>query len=244
MRGVVDGGEFQHCVRFNPVDVRDIVTNGLSKVIFWSWGADDRLTALHPTKAPRAPGSKRLGAMTQTTFFPYTTKACTATSTGLVVQWDYPVSELVQTAGREPIKVLELCTDSGINIVSTVLDRYLVCGCQDGAVRFFDFQFRIVAWFEDLAAGPIVATSFADKNTVPALAAAAAAAAGAGDKTGATSAAAAATITEFLVPELLVATAHGKIVRLDAQQLDALGGDGEGDDSAARQVRSLAQLYS
>jgi len=38
---------------------------------------------------------------------------------------------------------------------------YLVSGGADGHVRFFDFNFRVVAWFEDLDAGPISSISFA-----------------------------------------------------------------------------------
>ena len=41
--------EYQHCVRFNPVDVRDIVTNGDSRVIFWNW-TEEALAAFHPPR--------------------------------------------------------------------------------------------------------------------------------------------------------------------------------------------------
>lgn len=40
---------------------------------------------------------------------------------------------------------------------------YIVTGGEDGFVRFFDFQMRIVAWFEDLDSGPITSISFANK---------------------------------------------------------------------------------
>ena len=122
--------------------------------------------------------------MTQTIFIPYTTKAVTATVTGDVVLWDYPISELVQSSGRDAIKILKypyltcfvrsvfqsasVCpfltlgytpharlVKSGINLLDTVMDRYVVCGCLDGGVRFFDFQFRVVAWFEDIKAGQV-----------------------------------------------------------------------------------------
>ena len=41
--------ELQHCVRFNPVDVRDIVSNGQKTVIFWNW-TEEKLAAFHPPK--------------------------------------------------------------------------------------------------------------------------------------------------------------------------------------------------
>ena len=50
--------------------------------------------------------------------------------------------------------------DSSINIATTTKAGYLVLGCADGAVRFYDFFLRLEAWFEDLAAGPITSVSF------------------------------------------------------------------------------------
>jgi len=81
-----------------------------------------------------------------------------------------------------------LTPKGGINLVQTVLDRYLLCGCADGAIRFYDFQasfrsyfeptlptervqFRVVAWFEDIRAGSVMAVSFADSSLRPAQAA-------------------------------------------------------------------------
>jgi hypothetical protein len=37
---------------------------------------------------------------------------------------------------------------------------YVVSGGQDGFIRFYDPLLRIVAWFEDLSAGPIRGLSF------------------------------------------------------------------------------------
>ncbi|KDO16906.1 hypothetical protein SPRG_17629 [Saprolegnia parasitica CBS 223.65] len=47
----------------------------------------------------------------------------------------------------------------------TDMDGYLVVGAADGAVRFYDFDFRLVAWFEDLCAGPVNSVSFANTET-------------------------------------------------------------------------------
>jgi WD40 repeat protein len=105
------GVEPQHCVRFNPIDVRDIVSNGARKVIFWSW-SDTTLTAFHPPK-----GTKKLkanlGALTQTAFIPYTTKVVTATMSSHVVLWNHPVSDL-EASGRDAIKIMKLTSSAGI----------------------------------------------------------------------------------------------------------------------------------
>lgn len=49
VRQAIGDHEHQHCVCFNPVDVRDLVTNGTRKVIFWNWG-QDTLTSFHPPR--------------------------------------------------------------------------------------------------------------------------------------------------------------------------------------------------
>lgn len=54
------------------------------------------------------------------------------------------------------IKVVTLSTfldslGNGIAIETLAIHHeYLVCGFQDGAVRFYDFHFKIKAWFEHL----------------------------------------------------------------------------------------------
>ena len=72
---------YQHSVRFNPVDVRDIVSTGQNDVIFWNWTQ----AALMPFYPPR--GVKKIkgsvGMLTQTAFVPFTTKAVTVTSSGI-----------------------------------------------------------------------------------------------------------------------------------------------------------------
>lgn len=44
------------------------------------------------------------------------------------------------------------------------INEYLAIGCSDGAVRYFDFSLRLEAWFEDLAAGPIMSISFSNQK--------------------------------------------------------------------------------
>lgn len=46
---VVEETGYQHYVRFNPADVRDIVTNGEQNVIFWVW-TTNTLRAFPPNR--------------------------------------------------------------------------------------------------------------------------------------------------------------------------------------------------
>ena len=203
--------DYQHCVRFNPVDVRDIVSNGSKEVIFWNW-TEDTIAAFHPPKGI-SKLKKAVRNLSQTTFIPYTTKAVTATTSGHIIAWDYPVSELVQSTGRDAIKILKL-VKSGINLLDTILDKFIVCGCADGAVRFFDFQFRVVAWFEDIQAGHITSISFADQNlsTVP-------------GGNAPTQQAGQVSMEEFAVPDFVVGTSQGKVLQLDSKTMEHLTAD-------------------
>lgn len=51
----------------------------------------------------------------------------------------------------------------------TIHDEYLVCGNADGTIRFYDFHFKVIAWFEDLNFSTIKSISFS--KTEPRLAA-------------------------------------------------------------------------
>ena len=205
--------DYQHCVRFNPVDVRDLVSNGQREVIFWNWN-EDSIAAFHPPKGI-SKLKKAVRNLSQTTFIPYTTRAVTATTSGHIIAWDYPVSELVQSTGRDAIKILKL-VKSGINLLDTVLDKFLVCGCADGAVRFFDFQFRVVAWFEDIQAGHITSISFADQG---------ANAGGPSASAAPTAQAGQVSMEEFAVPDFVVGTSSGKVLQLDSKTMEHLTAD-------------------
>lgn len=50
---------------------------------------------------------------------------------------------------------------ASINILK-IEDDYLVIGSSTGSIRFYDFQYRIIAWFEDIDIGSITNISFAD----------------------------------------------------------------------------------
>jgi hypothetical protein len=43
-----------------------------------------------------------------------------------------------------------------------VHDTYLACGNADGSIRFYDLNFKVVAWFEDLNLSTIKSISFSN----------------------------------------------------------------------------------
>jgi WD40 repeat protein/Ca2+-binding EF-hand superfamily protein len=153
-----DAAEMQTSVRFDPADPTSIVTNGASVVVFWSF-ADGVLTYYSPPLGEHD-FKQPIGVLTQTCFIPDSTRAVTATVDGDAILWDcVEQGPGESTSERRASKVVRLHTGA----VSCLLTagEYLVSGGADGFIRFFDFDFRIIAWFEDLDAGPVASVSFA-----------------------------------------------------------------------------------
>ena len=238
----------QTAVRFNPSDVREIITNGARQVFFWTWETE---FACYSPHLSRHDFRQAIGDFTVSAFLPSTTQAITATCEGDLVLWDMPVGAADGlgaggAAGGAPgigadgaplekvaIKVIRLC-GGALNHVSTI-GRYLCLAGNDGAVRFYDFMFRLEAWFEDLEAGAVTSVSFsataADGSDgmggelEPAGKAAGGAAGGAQ------------TSLDFAVPDFVVGTRSATIIGLEA----ALFGE---IDAAARRGTVLVQGMS
>lgn len=153
--------DVQHCVRFNTYDVREVVSNGKQRVIFWSW-ASHKLLFYSPSLSQRD-FRQVVGNFTQSLFVPDSTQALTGTEDGDLVLWDIatPTDAAVTSDSpahlpdRKAVKIVRLAGSNSAEhkkgaalTVLTDMDGYLVLGSSDGAVRFFDFDFRLVAWFE------------------------------------------------------------------------------------------------
>jgi WD40 repeat protein len=162
--------DVQHAVRFNTYDVRELVTTGRQRVIFWSWAA--RTLLFYSPSLAQKDFRQVVGAFTQSLFVPDSAQALTGTEDGDLVLWDAVQSDngAETPAGsfpeRKAIKIVRLAggAEPQRKVALTVIvdmDGYLVIGSSDGAVRFYDFDFRLVAWFEDMNAGPITSVSFA-----------------------------------------------------------------------------------
>lgn len=90
--------------------------------------------------------------------------AVTGTDQGDILVWDR--SLIIEGIGEQNekrlVKIVFLNTSNyqPINILQTVHDEYLVCGNSDGTIRFYDFGFKLVAWFEDLSFSTVKSISF------------------------------------------------------------------------------------
>ncbi|KAG6619353.1 WD repeat-containing protein 66 [Phytophthora cinnamomi] len=156
--------DVQHAVRFNTYDVRELVTTGRQRVIFWSWAA--RTLLFYSPSLAQKDFRQVVGAFTQSLFVPDSAQALTGTEDGDLVLWDAVQSDNgAEIPGgsfpeRKAVKIVRLAggAEPHRKVALTVIvdmDGYLVLGSSDGAVRFYDFDFRLVAWFEDMNAGPL-----------------------------------------------------------------------------------------
>lgn len=165
-RAVISGspGETFHSVKFNPNDPYSLVTTSPNAVYFWSW--ESFVLDSYNGKVAKADLGHVSGEHVCTIFLPNTETALTATSHGYVIVWENKTDALRGAAAsrraaiKSAVKAVRLL-ECGINVISTSPNNYLVLGCSDGAVRFYDFYLRLEAWFEDLNAGPVMSVSFA-----------------------------------------------------------------------------------
>jgi hypothetical protein len=79
--------------------------------------------------------------------------AVTGTDRGDILVWDR--SLIIEGIGEQNEKrLIKIVTfnqnNQPIKILLNVHDEYLVCGNADGTIRFYDFYFKVFAWFEDL----------------------------------------------------------------------------------------------
>mmetsp|Transcript_33344 Transcript_33344/g.76047 ORF Transcript_33344/g.76047 Transcript_33344/m.76047 type:complete len:937 (+) Transcript_33344:90-2900(+) len=162
---VVGTQDVQTCVLFNAWDPHEIGTNGKRRVFFWSWDAGQPFQFYSPALAPRD-FKQRIGDYTQTIFLPDSTQAATGTVDGDVVIWDLSliVDGLSRPDERRAVKIVKLCPDVSLNVLQVHHKARVVIGASDGVVRFYDYQFRVQAWFEDLSAGAVKSISFEKRD--------------------------------------------------------------------------------
>jgi cilia- and flagella-associated protein 251 len=156
----------QRFVAFNRSSPFEIITNGDNTVVFASWESGE-LQLTVPSNAS-TDFNTRPSTYTVSEFLGDTGDAITATSDGHIIQWSVPVgsdeeteAEAQQGAGlrRGAVKYMKV-SDSAVYCLTLARDL-IACGGEDGMVRFYDFSFRLVAWFEELDIGPVSSISFA-----------------------------------------------------------------------------------
>lgn len=162
--------DYQRFVQFNytnseefangTVSSLEFATTGRSSVHFWKMELDGTCTSYSPPTSSKVSSSdgKHNKHFTQTVFIPKSTQAVSGTADGNLVVWDISLimEEMSQPDQKREIKIINLMNQSGRNQNETAgisllkaSEVLLIVGATNGNVRFYDYQFRIVGWFEE-----------------------------------------------------------------------------------------------
>ena len=165
--------DYHFYIKFNPDNPNEFVTTGPKRVGFWTW--EEQASWFEFYSPGVSCGSKEF---TQTVFIPNNTQAVSGTHDGYIVVWDISLimDDFSQPEERRNIKTVNLMNryksqkktegqskkdDSpGITIL-LIQDKYLVVGSSNGSIRFYDDQYRIISWFENIDISDITSISFA-----------------------------------------------------------------------------------
>lgn len=103
---------------------------------------------------------------TKTVFIPGSEVAVTGTDNGEILVFDRSliIEGIGEADQKRLIKIVTLNQKTSINQLMTIDNSYLVVGNSDGTIRFYDFQFKVAAWFENLNLESIKSISFSKKQ--------------------------------------------------------------------------------
>ncbi|KAG5477566.1 hypothetical protein CUR178_05271 [Leishmania enriettii] len=212
-----------------------LCTNGLRRVIFWSW-AEGILKYYSPPILQRRLKAS-VGNFTQTAYLPGTMMACSGTVDGDVVLWALqPQDRVVKEQDKSLLKMVRVHT-GGVTFITTV-QGYVVTGGMDGIVKFLDAKLRLVAWFDDLNGGPVVSISF-DRVPPVTVEEARESAPAQVDSHVLTEGTAAANL--FTAPDFMVSTAHSMIIDVPAKAFHTPGSAAHAGPNAAARGRLIVQ---
>lgn len=163
-------------IKFNPDDPHDLIANSQERVTFLQWTEGNSKFEFYSPRIEKrdfASTDKSAEDLTKSVFIPTTEMAVTANKGGDILVWDKSlILEGVGEANEKRlIKVVTLNAVKdpkgpyiAITMLTTIHDQYLVCGNNDGSIRFYDFKFKVVAWFEDMNLHTIKSISFSKRQ--------------------------------------------------------------------------------
>ena len=184
LSGSIPAGDVQTCVRFHPNAPTEFVTNGASRVFFWS--SESKATAELRYYSPPVSAKdfkQPIGAFTVSCFLVSSHKdvagqgrCVTGTADGDLVVFDsggVPPggADRLERRGMRPgdrraVKIIRVHHAAVTHLGTTGGARYgagrpqLVSGGSEGNVRFFDQKLRLVAWFDGLEQGAVTSVAF------------------------------------------------------------------------------------
>ncbi|KAJ3216900.1 hypothetical protein HDU67_008807 [Dinochytrium kinnereticum] len=156
-------GEPQKCIRVNPEDPFELLTNGNLSVNFFTWERDGSISQHVPRLSSKDFKHTPSGFMSSS-FIPTTNQSVTTTADGDVVVWtDRSLNNLSiplergkkaavkfmrQVSGSEKRNnqdtYLQRLHNGSINFLTPLNKKYVITGGEDGHVKIFDLQFRLI----------------------------------------------------------------------------------------------------
>lgn len=152
-----------------------MIANSQERIVIFNWTeGNPKFSYYSPRVEHRdyASPEKASQHMTKSVFIPGTDMAVTATKGGDILVWDKSLilEGIGEANEKRLIKVVALnaVKDAkgpfiSITMLTTVHDDYLVVGNSDGSIRFYDFKFKVIAWFEDVQLNVIKSISFSKR---------------------------------------------------------------------------------
>lgn len=155
-------------IKFNQYDLTEFVTTGKDEVRFFRIEKNSCSSYSPNSLMKKESMREQTHELSQTLFLPEegSNVAVTGTEEGNLVVWD--IILIMEEEGnlnhRREVKSINLfgkvgTKNPGVSLL-TIHGKYLVVGTSIGTVRFYDFRFRIVCWFEDLNLSRITSISF------------------------------------------------------------------------------------
>eukprot|EP00842_Homolaphlyctis_polyrhiza_P001674 jgi/Hompol1/2507/HPOL_000062-RA len=153
-------GEPQVCLRLNPSDPFEILTNGPNSISFYVWDKETSLFEQHVPTLSSKDFKHVPSGYTHSAFIPSLNQAVSGTLDGDVVVWTDRSLDNLNVKLERGQKAAVKFVNSAINFITTVQDKFIITGGNEGFVKVFDMNFRILFWCERLFAGPISTVTF------------------------------------------------------------------------------------
>ena len=154
----------QTCIQFNPRDETQLVTNGAQTILFWQWNTTTNDISYYAPAVSSHELKKPMRNLIYSRYLPENDDVILSRSDGSVVHMVRDPFAVHQglDAEHKPVKVIQLHKSAVTTL--EIHNNYIVTGGADGVVKFFDFQFRLISWFEEINNGPITSISFAQTS--------------------------------------------------------------------------------
>ncbi|KAF5400599.1 WD repeat-containing protein 66 [Paragonimus heterotremus] len=168
---ILTGGHLsQNWINFKFGNYYHVVTNSQRQVIFYNWNINGEIYAYAPPLTDED-FDKKVGNFVGSCYVPESNVAITATTQGLLVVWETDKINIKKDAAesqyKKAVKLVPI-HDKPITFMTITRSRLskfcIVTGDVTGVIKFFDTNYMLLYWYQNLNAGPIASVSFASRG--------------------------------------------------------------------------------